>query len=62
MPKSGRSTGSVRGRRTKRCIPNGKCPLELAGYDVSTVPMAQICRGQVLDWPPEGLGEVVPKR
>ena len=34
----------------------GMCPLELAGYDVSTVPMAQICRGQVLDWPPEGLG------
>ena len=40
----------------------GKCPLELAGYDVSTVPMAQICRGQVLDWPPEAFGEVVPKR
>jgi len=40
----------------------GKCPLELAGYDVSTVPMAQICRGQLLDWSPEGLGEVVPKR
>ena len=40
----------------------GKCPLELAGYDVSKVPMAQICRGQVLDWPPEGFGEVVPKR
>ena len=39
----------------------GKCPLELAGYDVSKVPMAQICRGQVLDWPPEGLGEVVPR-
>ena len=39
----------------------GMCPLELAGYDVSTVPMAQICRGQVLDWPPEGFGEVVPR-
>uniref|UniRef100_UPI0013EADF4D hypothetical protein n=1 Tax=Candidatus Chloroploca sp. Khr17 TaxID=2496869 RepID=UPI0013EADF4D len=39
----------------------GKCPLELAGYDVSTLPMAQLCRGQLLGWPPEGLAEVVPK-
>jgi hypothetical protein len=23
----------------------GKCPLDLAGYDVSRLPMAQICRG-----------------
>ena len=35
--------------------------MELAGYDVRTVPMAQICRGQVLDWPPEAFGEVVPR-
>jgi transposase-like protein len=39
----------------------GKCPLELAGYDVSTLPMAQLCRGQLLSWPPEGLADVVPK-
>ncbi|PDV96530.1 IS66 family transposase [Candidatus Chloroploca asiatica] len=39
----------------------GKCPLELAGYDVSTLPMAQLCRGQLLGWPPEGLADVVPK-
>ena len=26
-----------------------KCPLELAGYDVSSLPMAQICRGWALD-------------
>ncbi|WP_129678409.1 transposase [Candidatus Chloroploca sp. Khr17] len=39
----------------------GKCPLELAGYDVSKLPMAQLCRGQLLGWPPESLAEVVPK-
>lgn len=39
----------------------GKCPLELAGYDVSRLPMAQLCRGQLLGWPPEGLAELVPK-
>jgi DNA-directed RNA polymerase subunit RPC12/RpoP len=27
-----------------------KCPLELAGYDVSSLPMAQICKGWALDW------------
>jgi hypothetical protein len=39
----------------------GKCPLELAGYDLSKLPMAQICRGQMMDWPPEALAEVVPR-
>jgi transposase-like protein len=39
----------------------GKCPLELAGYDVERLPMAQICRGQLLAWPPEALGELVPR-
>jgi transposase-like protein len=39
----------------------GKCPLELAGYDVSKLPMAQLCRGQLLDWPPEALADVVPR-
>lgn len=27
-----------------------KCPLELAGYDVASLPMAQICRGWALNW------------
>jgi transposase-like protein len=39
----------------------GKCPLELAGYDVRKLPMAQICRGQVLEWPLEALAEIVPR-
>jgi len=39
----------------------GKCPLELAGYDAASMPMAQLCRGQMLHWPPEALGAVVPK-
>jgi transposase-like protein len=39
----------------------GKCPLELAGYDVRKLAMAQICRGQVLEWPSEALAEVVPR-
>jgi len=39
----------------------GKCPLELAGYDVQKLPMAQICRGQVLEWPPGALTELVPR-
>lgn len=39
----------------------GKCPLELAGYDVSKLPMTQICRGQVLEWPSAALAELVPR-
>lgn len=39
----------------------GKCPLELAGYDVSKLPMDKICRGQLLDWLPEVLAKVVPR-
>jgi len=39
----------------------GKCPLALAGYDVSQLPMDNICRGQVLEWPPEALAKVVPR-
>ncbi|MFB0535702.1 MAG: hypothetical protein ACETWR_12060 [Anaerolineae bacterium] len=38
----------------------GKCPLELVGYDISQMPIAQILRGQLLGWPPETLGELVP--
>lgn len=38
----------------------GKCPLELAGYDVSQIPIARILRGQLLGWPPETFRELVP--
>ncbi len=38
----------------------GKCPLELAGYDISKLPMAQICKGWALDWPLDYTGEAVP--
>jgi len=29
----------------------GKCPLQLAGYDIRSVPMASICAGWSPDWP-----------
>jgi hypothetical protein len=38
----------------------GKSHLELAGYDVSQIPIAHILRGQLLGWPPETLRELVP--
>jgi DNA-directed RNA polymerase subunit RPC12/RpoP len=38
----------------------GKCPLELAGYDISQLPMAKMCRGWALDWPLDYVEEVVP--
>jgi hypothetical protein len=38
----------------------GKCPLELAGYDVHKLPIAQVVRGQLLGWPPQTLQEIVP--
>jgi transposase len=37
-----------------------KCPLELAGYDVSNLPMAQICRGWALNWPTSPSPGAVP--
>jgi hypothetical protein len=37
-----------------------RCPLELAGYDVANLPMAQICRGWALHWPPGAFTEVLP--
>jgi len=39
----------------------GKCPLEVAGYDVSELPMAQVCRGWALAWPVSTMLEAVPK-
>jgi hypothetical protein len=38
----------------------GKCPLELAGYDIAQLPMAQLCRGWALAWPLQLDQEVVP--
>jgi hypothetical protein len=38
----------------------GKCPLELAGYDIANLPMAQVCRGWSLGWPTQPAKEVVP--
>ena len=38
----------------------GKCPLELAGYDISHMPLARILRGQLLGWPSGTLPELVP--
>ena len=29
----------------------GKCPLQLAGYDVSQLPMATLCAGLSILWP-----------
>jgi hypothetical protein len=38
----------------------GKCPLELAGYDVSRMPIAQIMRVQILGWPPQAIRQLIP--
>jgi len=38
----------------------GKCPLELAGYDISQIPIARILRRQLMGWSPDSLRELVP--
>jgi transposase-like protein len=38
----------------------GKCPLELAGYDISQMPIARILHGQLMGCPPETLKVPVP--
>jgi len=38
----------------------GKCPLELAGYEVQKLPMAQLFRGLALQWPAAAFEELVP--
>jgi hypothetical protein len=38
----------------------GKCPLELAGYDISQMPMTALCHGLSLDWPVEVTHNDVP--
>ena len=38
----------------------GKCPLELAGYEVRKLPMNQLFRGLALQWPASAFEELVP--
>jgi hypothetical protein len=38
----------------------GKCPLQLAGYDISQMPMTALCQGLSLDWPLELTQNDVP--
>jgi transposase-like protein len=38
----------------------GKCPLELTGYEVRKLPMAQLFRGLALQWPAAAFQELVP--
>jgi len=38
----------------------GKCPLELAGYAIQKLPMAQLFRGLALQWPAAAFQELVP--
>jgi transposase-like protein len=38
----------------------GKCPLELAGYEVHKLPMTQFFRGLALQWPESAFQELVP--
>jgi len=38
----------------------GKCPLELAGYQVQKLPMTQLFRGLALQWPASAFQELVP--
>ena len=38
----------------------GKCPLELAGYDISQVPMVSLCTGLSVTWPLEVAHNLVP--
>ena len=38
----------------------GKCPLELAGYEVHKLPMTRLFRGLALQWPSAAFQELVP--
>jgi hypothetical protein len=38
----------------------GKSPLELAGYEIQKLPIAQLCRGWALQWPASAFQELVP--
>ncbi len=38
----------------------GKCPLELAGYEILKLPMTQLFRGLALQWPAAAFQQLVP--
>ena len=38
----------------------GKCPLEIAGYDTSQMPMTAVCTGWSPDWPLSLEKDLVP--
>lgn len=38
----------------------GKCPLQLAGYDISHMPIAHILHAHLHGWPPEAIHHLVP--
>jgi hypothetical protein len=40
----------------------GKCPLELAGYDLSRLPAATLWNGLSIEWPMEAPHGIVPNR
>jgi hypothetical protein len=40
----------------------GKCPLELAGYDIRRLPVATLWNGLSIEWPVEGRQIDVPIR
>ena len=40
----------------------GKCPLELAGYDLSRLPVAALWNGLSIEWPMEAPHAIVPNR
>jgi transposase-like protein len=40
----------------------GKCPLELAGYDLSRLPVATLWNGLSIEWPMEAPHGIVPNR
>jgi len=40
----------------------GKCPLELAGYDLNRLPLAALWHGLSIEWPMQVPGEDVPNR
>ena len=50
----------VRLRALQRYACRGKCPLELAGYDISQVPMVSLCNGLSVAWPLEVAQNRVP--
>ena len=40
----------------------GKCPLQLAGYDISQLPLTTLCNGLSIEWPLEVTHHDVPNR